>query len=72
MYRLTMEFRCEIGVWQIREAIRSAMKNEPYIAENFDDGVTFAAKRMSVSKSEWLSKGDMLSMLKQKSISDFF
>ena len=66
------EYAVPVGVWQIREAIRSAMKNEPYIAENFDDGVTFAAKRMSVSKSEWLSKGDMLSMLKQKSISDFF
>ena len=66
------EYAVPVGVWQIREAIRSAMKNEPYIAENFDDGVTFAAKRMSVSKSEWLSKGDMLNMLKQKSISDFF
>ena len=66
------EYAVPVGVWQIREAVRSAMKNEPYIAENFDDGVTFAAKRMSVSKSEWLSKGDMLSMLKQKSISDFF
>ena len=66
------EYAVPVGVWQIREAIRSAMKNEPYIAENFDDGVTFAAKRMSISKSEWLSKGDMLSMLKQKSISDFF
>ena len=66
------EYAVPVGVWQIREAIRSAMKNEPYIAENFDDGVTFAAKRMSVSKSEWRSKGDMLSMLKQKSISDFF
>ena len=66
------EYAVPVGVWQIREAIRSAMKNEPYIAENFDDGVTFAAKRMSVSKSEWLSKGDMLSTLKQKSISDFF
>ena len=66
------EYAVPVGVWQIREAIRSAMKNEPYIAENFDDGVSFAAKRMSVSKSEWLSKGDMLSMLKQKSISDFF
>ena len=66
------EYAVPVGVWQIREAIRSAMKNEPYIAENFDDGITFAAKRMSVSKSEWLSKGDMLSMLKQKSISDFF
>ena len=66
------EYAVPVGVWQIREAIRSAMKNEPYIAENFDDGVTFAAKRMSISKSEWLSKGDMLSMLKQKPISDFF
>jgi len=66
------EYAVPVGVWQIREAIRSAMKNEPYIAENFHDGVTFAAKRMSVSKSEWLSKGGMLSMLKQKSISDFF
>ena len=66
------EYAVPVGVWQIREAIRSAMKNEPYIAENFDDGVSFAAKRMSVSKSEWLSKGDMLSTLKQKSISDFF
>jgi hypothetical protein len=66
------EYAVPVGVWQIREAIRSAMKNEPYIAENFGDGVTFAAKRMSVSKSEWLSKGNMLSMLRQKSISDFF
>ncbi len=66
------EYAVPVGVWQIREAIRSAMKNEPYIAENFDDGITFAAKRMSVGKSEWLSKGNMLSMLKQKSISDFF
>ncbi len=66
------EYAVPVGVWQIREAIRSAMKNEPYIAENFDDGITFAAKRMSVSKSEWLSNGNMLSMLKQKSISDFF
>ena len=66
------EYAVPVGVWQIREAVRSAMKNEPYIAKNFDDGVTFAAQRMSVSKSEWLSKGDKLSMLKQKSISDFF
>jgi len=27
---------------------------------------------MSVSKSDWLSRGRLLGMLKQKSISDFF
>ena len=48
------------------------MKKDPYIAESLDDGVIFASKRMSVSKSDWLSRGRLLGMLKQKSISDFF
>ena len=66
------EYAVPVGVWQIREAIRAAMKKDPYIAESFDDGANFASKRMSVSKSEWLSRGRLLKMLKQKSISDFF
>jgi len=48
------------------------MKKKPYIAQDFDDGVSFASKNMSISKSEWLSKGILLHMLKQKSISEFF
>ena len=66
------EYAVPVGVWQIREAIRAAMKKEPYIAENFVDSVNFASKRMSISKSEWLSRGRLLKMLKQKSISEFF
>ena len=66
------EYAVPVGVWQIREAIRAAMKKEPYIAGNFGDSVNFASKRMSISKSEWLSRGRLLNMLKQKSISEFF
>jgi len=66
------EYAVPVGVWQIREAIRAAMKKEPYVAGNFIDGVNFASKRMSISKSEWLSRGRLLKMLKQKSISEFF
>ena len=66
------EYAVPVGVWQIREAIRNAMKWEPYIAENLDDGINFATRRMSVSKSEWLPRGMLLNMLKQKSISDYF
>ncbi len=66
------EYAIPVGVWHIREAIRAAMRKNPYIAETFDDAVNFASKRMSVSKSEWLSRGKLLQMLKQKSISDFF
>jgi len=66
------EYAVPVGVWQIREAVRAAMKKEPYIAGNFGDSVNFASKRMSISKSEWLSRGRLLNMLKQKSISEFF
>ena len=66
------EYAVPVGVWQIREAIRAAMKKEPYIAGNFGDSVNFASKRMSISKSEWLSRGRLFKMLKQKSISEFF
>ena len=66
------EYAVPVGVWQIREAVRAAMKKEPYIAGNFGDSVNFASKRMSISKSEWLSRGRLLKMLKQKSISEFF
>jgi len=66
------EYAVPVGVWQIREAIRAAMKKEPYIVGNFIDGVNFASKRMSIGKSEWLSRGRLLKMLKQKSISEFF
>jgi hypothetical protein len=66
------EYAVPVGVWQIREAIRAAMKKEPYIAESFDDGTNSASKRMSITKSEWLSRGRLLKLLKQKSIPDFF
>ena len=66
------EYAVPVGVWQIREAIRAAMQKNPYIAQNFDDAVSFASQRMSVGKIEWLSRGRLLQMLKQKSISDFF
>jgi len=66
------EYAVPVGVWQIREAIRNAMRWEPYIAENLDDGINLASRRMSVSKPEWLSRGMLLNILKQKSISDYF
>ena len=66
------EYAVPVGVWQIREAIRNAMRWEPYIAENLDDGINLASRRMSVSKPEWLSRGMLLNILKQRSISDYF
>lgn len=66
------EYSIPVGVWQIREGIRAAMKKKPFIADNFDHAITLASKMMSISKSEWLSHGDIGKLMRQKTISDFF
>ncbi len=66
------EYAVPVGVWQVREAIRAAMSKIPVLVDAIDDGLNLACKHMSISKNEWLSKGTILKMLKQKSIADYF
>ena len=66
------EYAVPVGVWQVREGVRATMKQKPYVASSFDDAIDFACKNMSISKTEWLSKGNMLKLIKQKTIADFF
>jgi DNA repair protein NreA len=66
------EYAVPVGVWQVREAIRAAMRREPVIFDALEPGIDAACKKMSVSKNEWLARGTMLKMLKQKSITDYF
>ena len=66
------EYAIPVGVWQVREGIRSAMKQPPIFGDTFDDALTLASKKMSISKPEWLSKGNIMKLVRQKTISDFF
>jgi hypothetical protein len=66
------EYAIPVGVWQIREGIREAMKQKPAIADNFDNALILASNKMSISKSEWLSHGNISKIIKQKTMSDFF
>jgi len=66
------EYAIPVGVWQVREGIRSAMKQPPIFGDTFDDALTFASKKMSISKPEWFSKGNIMKLVRQKTISDFF
>ena len=61
-----------VGVWQVREGIRKAMKSIPQETHSLNEAIDLATKRMSISKNEWLSHGNMLKLLKQTSMSDFF
>jgi len=66
------EYAVPVGVWQVREGIRQAMKQVPQITESIDQSIELATKRMSVSKNEWLREGKMLKLIQQKVITDFF
>ena len=66
------EYAIPVGVWQVREGIREAMKQNPTFADNFDDALTLAVNTMSISKTEWLTHGNILKLMRQKTISDFF
>ncbi|HET8720160.1 MAG TPA: hypothetical protein VFM64_04105 [Candidatus Nitrosotenuis sp.] len=66
------EYAVPVGVWQVREAIRAAMSKKPLFVDTFDQGLDLACKNLSISKNEWLSKGTLIKMMKQKSITDYF
>jgi len=66
------DYAVPVGVWQVREGIREAMKSIPQETQSLDEAIDLATKRMSISKNEWLSHGNMLKLVKQTSMSDFF
>ena len=66
------EYAVPVGVWQVREGVRETMKKIPQETNSLSDAIDLATKRMSISKNEWLAHGDMLKLLAQTSMSDFF
>ena len=66
------EYAIPVGVWQVREGIREAMKQSPAIADDFDSALLLASSKMSISKSEWLAHGKILGLMRQKVLSDYF
>jgi len=66
------EYAIPVGVWQVREGIREAMKQNPIISDDFEHALLLASNKMSISKSEWLSRGNIVTLMRQKTLSDFF
>jgi hypothetical protein len=66
------EYVMPLGVWQIREGVREAMKNPSHNFETLADALTFACSHMSVSKSEIQRRSVTWGNLhSQKRITDF-
>ena len=65
------EYAIPVGVWQVREGIREAMKQKPQIITKFNNALEIAAAKTSVSKNEWIKNGKMADMVRQKTMLDF-
>lgn len=61
-----------VGVWQIREGIRVALKNEKRQFESFENALSFACKSLSASRKEWIRGSKIIKQKKeQMRITDF-
>jgi hypothetical protein len=60
-----------VGVWQIREGIREAMKTEKSEFETFEKALNFACTSLSTSKKEWIRGSKIFKLNEQRRITDF-
>lgn len=66
------EYVMPLGVWQIREGVRQALKRQPQHFECLDRALSFACSSMSVSKNEVTQKSRLWKVFtSQRKISDF-
>lgn len=66
------EYAVPVGVWQVREGVRMALKQKPISTSNFQEGLDLACRGLSIAKKEWLLHSTLYHAKKQKSISEFF
>jgi len=66
------EYAVPVGVWQVREGVRMALKERPVIVSSLEQGLDLACKGLSIDKKEWLSRSKLQKARNQKSISEFF
>ena len=65
------EYAIPVGVWQVREGIREAMKQKPQIITDFNNALQMASAKTSISKKEWIVNGNITNMIRQKTLLDF-
>ena len=62
-----------VGVWQIREGIREALRRKKGQVESFEKALSFACLNLSVSKKEWIRNSKIYrNMREQMRITAFF
>jgi hypothetical protein len=62
-----------VGVWQVRENVRNAMRQEPHLFKSLDESLKFISGRFEIPMRRWIQQSELLkNALFQKRLSDFF
>ncbi len=62
-----------VGVWQVRENVRNAMRQKPFLFNTLNDSLNFISGRFEIPIQQWIIQGRLLrNLLFQRRISDFF
>ena len=69
---ITPDYWAPLGVWVVREGMRSALRNPPKQFDSLEAAVSDLAGRMSTPKAEWIQKASMLSDFKFQTTLDFY
>ncbi len=61
-----------VGVWQVRENVRNAIRQKPFIFKTLDDSLKFVACKFRIPLQQWIMRSELLkNVLFQKKITDF-
>jgi len=61
-----------VGVWQVRENVRNAMRQKPFTFNTLDEALKWIASRFRIPLQQWIMRSELLkNALFQKKITDF-
>lgn len=61
-----------VGVWQVRENVRNAMRQKPFTFSSLEEALEWIAGRFQISLRRWIMNSELLkNLLFQKKITDF-
>jgi hypothetical protein len=62
-----------VGVWQVRENVRNAMRQIPHLFSTLDESLKFISSRFLIPMRRWIAQSELLKdTLFQKKLTDFF
>jgi hypothetical protein len=62
-----------VGVWQVRENVRNAMRQPPLVYDTMDEALARLKSRLSIPLEQWMDAGFLLRQtISQRKITDYF